>query len=152
MLGGQLIMHSKGLAIAVLILGMFAVSCVWGQTYYKWKDTHGVTHYSEQPPAGHAAVITVRPGVSEAPATAATVPPASNPTQALDAAAVRFRKQACVTAKENLKLLASGGMVVASGTVTHPAGVEAATKLSSDQRDAAKVTAQKNVDTYCSRG
>lgn len=145
-------MQHKGLSIAAILLGTLVVSSVCGQTYYKWKDSHGVTHYSEQPPAGKAATITIHPGAPETPATEATVSPEANPTEALDAAAVRFRKQACATAKENLKLLSGRGMVVASGTVTHPASVEKATKLSGEQRDAAKATAQKNVDTYCSRG
>lgn len=145
-------MSRNRLRICSVLLGMFAVTALCGQTYYKWTDAQGITHYSEQRPAGKAAAITVRPGMPEEPAVATTTQPAPSPTQALDAAAVQFKKQACQTARENLKLLAGGGMVVSTGTVSHPSGVETATKLSAEQRDAAKVNARKNVDTYCSRG
>jgi hypothetical protein len=89
--------------------------------------------------------------VESAPTQFAPAQP-TNAQQSLDAAALQFRSQACTAAKENLKLLASGGIVLASGSVNHPAGVETATKLSSGQRTSAEAAARKNVDTYCSRG
>ena len=145
-------MAHRGLQVVSVMLGMWASATVCGQTYYKWTDAQGVTHYSAQHSAGKVEAVTLHPGVHVEPARAATVRDASSAVTALDVAAVEFRKQACLTAKENLRLLAGSGMVLASGTASNPSGVEAATKLSSEQRDAAKVTAQKNVESYCSRG
>ena len=133
--------------------GMLAVGTVCGQTVYKWVDTSGVTHYSEQPPASRHTVMTLHaptPDSQAAPAT--TAPPPADATTLLNAANIAFRKQACATAQDNLKVLSGHGVVVTTGTVSQPADFEGARKLPDDQRVAEKAKAQKDIATYCDRG
>lgn len=147
-------MIRPGLRSAFALIGLLAAVTACGQTFYKWVDAKGVTHYSEERPAADAQVVTLRQQgvVSEEPAKAATTATAPDATRSLAAAAVEFGKQACQTARENLKVLDSGRMVLASGTVSDPSGVETATKLSGEQREAAKTAALKDIETYCSPG
>jgi hypothetical protein len=133
--------------------GVLVAGAAWGQIAYKWVDTSGVTHYSEQPPASRHTVMALRasaPDALVAPAT--TAPPPADATTSLDAAKVAFRKQACATAQDNLKVLSGHGVVVATGTVSQPVDFDGARKLSDDQRAAEKVKTQRNIITYCDRG
>jgi hypothetical protein len=123
------------------------------QTYYKWTDAKGVTHYSAQRPAAVKAQPLNLRNDEAAPATAATAPSAPAATaNALRAAQHDFAKQACATARANLRLLSSTAMVLDTGTLQHPGDVTTATTLSAEQRTAAAAKAQRQIDQYCERG
>lgn len=139
-------------ALLWLAGGVLAAGAVCGQTAYKWVDANGVTHYSEQPPASRHIVMTLHAAAPAPAVPATTAPSPADATTSLDAAKVAFRKQACTTAQDNLKVLAGHGVVVATGTVSHPAGFDGARKLSDDERAAEKAKAQKDIITYCDRG
>jgi uncharacterized protein DUF4124 len=143
-MNGRVVMF---LATTMLAFGASA------QTYYKWTDAKGVTHYSAQrPPAVKVQPLHLRNEVS-APATAATAPSAPAATaDALRAAQNDFAKQTCATARANLRLLSSNAMVLDTGTMQHPEDVTTATMLSAEQRTAATAKAQRQIDQYCERG
>jgi hypothetical protein len=133
-------------------LAMLVMSAAISQNYYKWTDAKGVTHYSEQPPSIKAQQIKLRTSESPLPVSAATITSPEALAVSLDAAKRDFKKQACATAHSNLQLLSSQAMVLDTGSVTKPADVSSARKLSLEQRDAAKVDAQKQIDEFCNRG
>lgn len=139
--------------MAVTFLATTLAAAASAQTYYKWTDAHGVTHYSaQQPPAVKAQPLHLR-GDAPAPAVAATVtPPPATTAQDLNAAKDDFRKQACTTARDNLRVLSGPSMVLDTGTLEHPDDVTTASKLSTEQRAAATVSAHRQIDQYCDRG
>jgi hypothetical protein len=123
------------------------------QTVYKWTDSTGVTHYSEQPPpvTAKARQLQLKEAPAPEPAAAVSTPPQSTAT-ALDAAKSDFRKQACTTANSDLKLLSGRGMVLDTGTLQNPTGVDGARMLSPEQREVAKSEAQQQIQQFCDRG
>lgn len=140
--------------LALMALTLVVAGAVCAQTYYKWTDAQGVTHYSEQAPPVKAKTIRLHAtGVSSPePAAAATTAAPGAVTAALDAAKSDYRKQSCVTARNNLKLLSGQAMVLDAGTVANPAMVTGGRKLSAEQREAAKVKAQKQIQEFCEHG
>jgi len=138
----------------VLAGALLLISSAMAQTYYKWTDASGVTHYGEQKPAAvKAQALHLRTdGTGPAPATTAAEPAPADVATDLQAAKSDFRKQACTTARDNLRLLSGRAMVLDTGTVQNPDDITTATKLSTEQRAAAKADAQKQVHQYCDRG
>jgi hypothetical protein len=142
----------------VLVSGIMcsAIATVVGQTVYKWTDADGVTHYSEQPPvAVKAKQLMLNGGVpASVSATAASVPASSQSATAgaLDAARRDYPKQACASAQINLKQLSSDRMVLDSSTAESPPGAFGPRALTPEQRDAAKLKAQQQIQQYCERG
>lgn len=99
-------------------------------TVYKWKDAHGVTQYSEKPPAGQkyeARQVENRDPLPRETAAA----PAEN--------------KACTDARGNLTLLNGPGKVMqdADGDGT------ADTALTDEQRSAQKTLAEAAIQAYC---
>lgn len=138
--------------VVTLLAATLAVAAS-AQTYYKWTDAKGVTHYSAQRPSAVKAKSLHLRSDGPAPAAAATAaPPPATTANDLRAAKDDFAKQACATARENLGLLSSTAMVLDTGTLQHPGDVTTATKLSTEQREAAKAEAHKQIDQYCDRG
>lgn len=131
-------------------LAVFAVGMASGQTYYKWVDAHGTTHYSEQAPKVASKTVSVGTPTA-APSEAAADPSPAHASSVLDEAKSVFRKQACATARSNLALLSGRTMVLDTGSVSDPAGIGGATKLSPEQRSAAKVAAQGQIHDYCDK-
>jgi hypothetical protein len=132
-----------------------AIATVVAQTVYKWTDAAGVTHYSEQAPAAVQAKQLTLNGAAPAagPASAASVPGSPAATAAaLDAAKRDYPKQACASAQSSLKELSSGRMVLDSSTAENPPGVFGPRALTPDQRDAAKLKAQQQIQQYCEHG
>jgi Domain of unknown function (DUF4124) len=154
MLARAVNMRHLAQAMFVLVIMCSMITTAVAQAVYKWTDATGVTHYSEQPPpqAVKAKQLQLK-GAAPAPAVSApsATPPPSAAT-ALDAAKSDFRKQACTTANNNLKLLSGRRMVLDTDTVESPAGVEGAKMLSPEQREAAKSEAQQQIQQYCDRG
>lgn len=100
-------------------------------TVYQWKDSNGVTQYSERPPVGRQAEmrrIGQRGAVSHDAAPAAQTPP-----------------PACVNARKNLDLLNGSGPI---GRDTDGDGVPD-TALTAEQRAAEKARAEADVASYC---
>ncbi|MFC5439504.1 DUF4124 domain-containing protein [Rhodanobacter ginsenosidimutans] len=139
--------------LALVALAMLGTGAAWAQTYYKWIDAQGVTHYSEQrPPTTKAKPVHVRGTQGQVPAAPATAAAPATMAGDLKAATDDFRKQACAAARNNLQLLSGSSMVLDTGTVQHPDGVTTATKLSAEQRVAATVEARHQITQYCDRG
>lgn len=132
-------------------LAVFAVGMASGQTFYKWVDAHGSTHYSEQPPKVASKTVSVGTPTAASPTEAAADPAPDHASSVLDEAKSAFRKQACATARSNLSLLSGRTMVLDTGSVSDPAGIGGATKLSPEQRSAAKVVAQEHIHDYCDK-
>jgi hypothetical protein len=138
--------------VVTLLAATLAVAAS-AQTYYKWTDAKGVTHYSAQrPSAAKAQPLHLLSNQPAPPAASTAAPPAASTASDLQAAKQDFAKQACVTARENLRLLSGSAMVLDTGTLQHPGDVTTATKLSTEQREAAKAEAHKQIDQYCDRG
>jgi len=138
--------------VVTLLAATLAVAAS-AQTYYKWTDAKGVTHYSAQRPlTGKAQPLRLRSNQPAPPAASTAAPPAASTASDLQVAKQDFAKQACVTARENLRLLSGSAMVLDTGTLQHPGDVTTATKLSTEQREAAKADAHKQIDQYCDRG
>lgn len=135
----------------VAALALLAAGVSSGQTYYKWTDAHGTTHYSAQKPTVTARTVTVGAPPAVAPAAAATQASRAGASTALDDAKSAFRKQACSTAHSNLAVLSSGSMVLDTGSMANPADIDSATKLSFEQHSAAKLTAQEQIHDYCDK-
>lgn len=137
----------------VALLAATLAATASAQTYFKWTDAKGVTHYSEQRPAAvKAQPLHLRNNVSAPASVATAAPPPASTANDLRAAKDAFAKQACATARENLRLLSSSAMVLNTGTLQHPEDVTTASKLSTEQREAAKAKAQSQIDQYCDRG
>lgn len=139
------------IALRLMIFSACAVAAggVLAQTLYKWVDAQGVVHYSEQPPpSGKASKFDVRAGATQAVETK----PAAASSSSFAADEKSFRSAACESAKRDLAVLASGAMVVGGGSLGKPADVEQATKLTAEQREAARAQASKRVHDYCGQG
>jgi hypothetical protein len=98
---------------------------------YKWKDSKGVTQYSETPPAG-VKYETREQARSTQPAAAPTTEAAPVPEQ-------------CSTARANVTLLEGSGPVMQD---TDGDG-KADTALTPEQRTAQKALAEAAIKAYC---
>ncbi|WP_445146345.1 DUF4124 domain-containing protein [Dyella sp. Tek66A03] len=137
---------------AMASLALVVAGELSAQTYYKWVDANGVTHYGEQPPdKGKITTLELHPGGSESPAQPTNDGiPQVNPNDA-NAAEKRYRERSCSTAKNDMKVLSSNAMVVGGGSVADPADVARAKKLSPDEREAARVEAARRALEFCDR-
>ncbi|WP_439448081.1 DUF4124 domain-containing protein [Stenotrophomonas sp. ATs4] len=101
---------------------------------YKWKDAHGVTQYSETPPAGKQYETREQARSPQAPASATPAAPEATPVS-----------EQCSTARANLTLLEGTGTVMQD---TNGDG-KADTALSPEQRTAQKGLAEAAIKAYC---
>ena len=120
-----------------LLLG--AATLAHAADLYQWKDSKGVTHYSDAPPKKglyQARSVHIRDGQASAPAAS----PAKAPTTARTAASAN-----CTLAKTNLERLKAGGNIGldanGDGTPDAPMGAE-------EQIRQTKL-AEGNITTYC---
>lgn len=127
--------HSAEFAMRALsclgcLLLLASANAVAGPVY-KWKDAHGVTQYSETPPAGKKYETREQ---ARSPQTAASTqtPAAPVPEQ-------------CSTARANLALLDGGGQVMQDAD----GDGKADTPLSPEQRTAQKGLAEAAIKAYC---
>ena len=133
--------------------GLMVAFSLWagvvaGQEVYKWKDASGVTHYDQQPPTTvKASRLQLKndPTAPLAPAPASTAGIAA----ALSAADAAYRRTACDTARRNLQVLLTRGVVVQNGTVTQPADPNTARALNDKQRVEAKSVQEALVLDTC---
>lgn len=133
--------------LAALSMGAHAQSA----TYYRWKDASGATHYGDAPPAGSKAeAVSVKTGQGVSRPAAPPADPATHAsnaaTGALAAADVAAKARNCDAAKHNLAIVGSGGMLVDS---SDPANAK---RLSAEQVERARRSAQDDVTAYCSGG
>ena len=132
---------------------VFAAATCHAQTFYKWKDASGATHYSDSPPAtGNATKVAVRAGVSaeagktDQPAPAASAPATASPSPELLEAQARYQKQSCEAARRDVAAVQSGAMLVDNGDPSQ------AKRLDESQRQDALEAAQDRVKQYCGTG
>jgi Domain of unknown function (DUF4124) len=142
---------------------LFAALIIWSAVasavVYKWSDADGKVHYGDRPPDGVKAEIveglglTVHYSAQAAPATArAFAQPAAAAAakdkpvdlSAIDAATAA-REQQCATAQARLKQLTEGRHLF------KPLPNGEREYLTSDQIDAERLDAKKEVDTVCGR-
>lgn len=128
------------------LLLLLTPAVVAAQQVYKWTDAAGTVHYSEHRPVGAATVMKL--SGDEHPAT---------PEQAVEEASRaladgqaelaqvdrRQRQRMCAKARGNLKLLDSDAMVLGHGDM------KTATRLSDEQRSAARSEAKQQMGMYC---
>lgn len=110
---------------------LFASAAASAGTVYKWKDSNGVTQYSEKPPSGQT-FETRRMSSSGA---ATTEPTTTAPAES----------QQCLDARHNLQLLAGKGPVAQAADAE---GAPAKT-LDETQRAAQKQLAEAAASAYC---
>ena len=123
------------LAAAVLLAGNAAT--VHADDLYQWKDSKGVTHYSDAPPPKgqfQARTVHVRDGV--------VPPPASEPAKAV----TTTTDANCTLAQANLKRLQAGGNI---GPDANGDGKPDST-FTAQQLVEQTQLAQKNIQSYCS--
>ncbi|HET6433060.1 DUF4124 domain-containing protein [Dyella sp.] len=141
------------MAGAVLAAGLAPV--LQAQTYYKWKDASGATHYSDTPPPkGQASAVRVRageataavPDATPAPASSAEATGSSGESPELKAAEAKYRQEACTAAKGDVAAAQGGAMLLNGKDLT------TARRLSADERAAALAAAQKRVQQSCGAG
>lgn len=133
-------------------LSLVVATC-HAQTFYKWKDASGATHYSDSPPAtGNATKVAVRTGVSaeagksDRPAPAASTPAPASPSPELLEAEAQYQKQSCEAARRDVAAVQSGAMLVDNGDPSQ------AKRLDESQRQDALAAAQDRVKQYCGTG
>ncbi len=150
---GQQVSRVAFHACAGTVALVFAVATCHAQTFYKWKDASGATHYSDSPPAtGSATKVAVRAGVSaeagkiDRPAPAASAPAPASPSPELLEAEARYQKQSCEAARRDVAAVQSGAMLVDNGDPSQ------AKRLDESQRQDALAAAQDRVKQYCGTG
>lgn len=120
----------RALTLIVPLLLAAGLAQAQSSTVYQWKDSNGVTQYSERPPVGRQAEmrrIGQRGAVSQETVPATTLPPA------------------CVNARKNLDMLNGSGPI---GRDTDGDGVPD-TALTSEERASEKARAEADVSSYC---
>ncbi len=142
---------------------LFAALVVWSTVasavVYKWLDADGHVHYGDQPPDGvraevvellgtHAGAVPAAPPSTAArtaaqPAAAAATATANKDKAADPAEAAAAREQQCNDAKARLKQLTEGRHLYKPGENGDRQ------YLTSDEIDAARLDAKKEVDTVC---
>jgi hypothetical protein len=135
--------RASGLLLAIAAVAFAAGAAAAAspqQKYYKWTDAQGTVHFSAQPPQGRKAkVVDVKGDARSEP----PPQPAAQPTDELEQAEAEYRRQSCEAARNDLKLLASGQMVVQGDSAA------TATKLNAEQRTRATTAAKARVDQFC---
>lgn len=112
-------------------------------TYYKWTDAAGTVHFSATPPPGHMAQTVQVGAAADRQAKVDQPLPPSQPTAELEKAQAAYRQSSCAAARNDLKLLGQGRMVVQGDSP------DAATKLDAEQRAQAKLRAKQRVSEFC---
>jgi uncharacterized protein DUF4124 len=142
----------------LLCAALIVWSAVASAVVYKWTDAQGIVHYGDHPPDGvkaeiveglgyHVSTLNSAPPAQPAaqPANAAAAPAKEKPVDAAAAAdaATAAREKQCADAQARMKLLNEGRHLFNAG----PNGER--DYLTSDQIDAARADAKKEVDTVC---
>ena len=139
---------------------LFAALIVWSAVasavVYKWSDAEGKVHYGDRPPDGVKAEIVeglglnthfAAPAANSPPARAAGQPAAAAKDKPVDPAtadtAAAARAEQCTAAQARLKQLNEGRHLFKPG----PNGTR--DYLTSEQIDAERLDAKKEVDTVC---
>ena len=113
-------------------------------SYFKWTDANGTVHVSATPPAGRQVTVLRLKEPAGSPDAASTEPlPSIAPTDELKQAQAAYREQSCAAARNDVRLLDQGAMVV-SGKAP-----DAATKLGTEQRAQARLRAQQRIAQFC---
>jgi hypothetical protein len=140
----------------MVIVVVLASSTLAAQTVYSWKDSSGVTHYSENAPrSGKAKSLHLGqtdPVLDAAPAPAVSATPVQPAGDPLESAKRDYPKLACANARTNQKILHGHGLILAPGDPENPADATSARKLSPQEISAASAEAQKQIDQFCDRG
>lgn len=109
--------------IVCLILLCLVSSLASAETFYRWKDDQGATHYTTAPPQGRSSTsLEVETGVtSEQPVTTAAsnlpATPAAAPAKEEEGEKTKVAtyKERCDQYRKNLKLLQSGNQLTTKG-------------------------------------
>jgi hypothetical protein len=141
---------------ALLFAALIICSTVASAVVYKWTDADGKVHYGDRPPDGvHAEIVSLLGTHAGAPPPVAArpAPPpaaASAPKDATQrdkqvdpADAAAAHEQECASAQARYKQLIDGRHLFTPG----PNGER--NYLTSEQIDAARLDAKKEVDTVC---
>ena len=133
--------------LCVALVGLFA-STLCAQQFYKWKDAAGVTHYTEEPPAsGKAQIVTLSADGSSQP-TAVDLAATARSAQ-LDQEEADQRLAACINARKNLGQLTQGDFAARPDAPHADAEANSTLRLTSAQRQAAELNAEKQIQKLC---
>ena len=150
---GQQVSRAVRTILAIAGTLVLATATCHAQTFYKWKDANGATHYSDSPPPkGGATKVAVKGrSIADAdkvgePASASSAPSSSGPSPELQEAEARYQRQSCEAAQRDVAAVQSGAMLVDNGDPTQ------AKRLDESQRQDALAAAQDRVKQYCGTG
>ena len=147
----------------LLFAALIAWSTMASAVVYKWVDAKGRVQYGDTPPDGVKAEVVRLIGTHEAPP-APTAKPASAPSalsfgdqalaeqkkaedqQAVDSDVAAARKKQCADAKAHYEQLINGRHMYSVGANGER------DYLTSEQIDAARLSAKKDVDSLCGTG
>lgn len=150
------------LAVSALATAALFLAASVNAQVYKWKDSHGVMHYSDAPPATGSQYekvklngnVSTTVSTTTAPAAAGTAAAATTTTTKTTTTAPAApkpdtadnRAKLCKDLNSNIALLNS------SSPVTMGSADSAQTNMSDDQRRQQLATAQAQQKQYCSGG
>ncbi|MEI7036925.1 DUF4124 domain-containing protein [Fulvimonas yonginensis] len=129
-----------------VLLACSAAAASAQDTYYKWTDASGTVHFSATPPAGQRAEAVKVGGTGAARVAPGQPPAAAGSAQQFEQATAAYRRQSCEAARNDLKVLSQGRMVVSGDSP------DVATKLDAEQREQARLRAQQRVSQFCDNG
>lgn len=145
------------LTVLAVALALAAATAADAQVY-KWKDTNGTTHYSDQPPSGsHYDKVQIN-GSAPTPVTASAAAPASASTSASASAAAKPAPAATKVADtpdNRARLCGDLGKNIALLNSPQPLTIGdsgAQKSMSDDERRQQLATAQAQQKQYCSGG
>ena len=136
----------KGRIVFGLVLACCASALCAQATYYKWTDANGTVHFSDTPPPGRKTQAVKVNDATAADKVVAPPQPSAQDKDALAKAQAAYRQQSCDAAREDLRVLSQGRMVVSGDNP------DAATKLSTAQREQSRLRAQQRIAQYCGKG
>lgn len=125
---------------------LMAPAVATAQQIYQCTDAAGTVHYSELRPVGDAKVMRLtrdEPRVTPEQAVEAAARALADRQAELERVDQQQRQRMCAKARNNLQLLDSNAIVLGSGDI------KTATRLSDEQRHAARNEARQQVGKYC---
>ena len=135
--------------LLVLAVGFFAFipnSVATDQYIYKWKDTQGMVHYTERPPAPGIPYERVRrPKDKGKPQAPAAAQPAEAAQAAQDDSYGSWKKENCKIAQQNLDVLQNAARIAQDDG-------QGGKRLMTDEEKADKIKQMnQQVEKYCQK-
>jgi hypothetical protein len=135
-------------ALALLTLALASVASAQSTNVYKWTDSSGVVHYTDQPPPHENASQLRLHAKTATPSSEAVAKPvaAAGSEKKLAAAEGAARTRNCENARANAATVSGSAMVVEGNDPT------TARRMDQDELDSARKNAQRDIASWCDGG